>query len=346
MFHTKIAMNNPPFCSYCYTPVEKLLRCGKCKKRVYCSTDCQRLDWKKGSHKHFCGNVGEIGFDFEVREAAEERGLGVYALRHFERDEKVMAERPVLLFRDHDVAAVTKDSVDPSLAFAAVDKLLPQGGTLADKIKTNAFSCTADDDINQLTGLFVTMSRVNHSCLGNSEHLYLENRCARILVATRVIEKDEEISFSYNSSLNLPMRKAFLKARYGFDCNCAVCTNPSIEDDFRHMKELDEAIFQRGSLGDSAGAIRAGKRLLELYEKYHVSSWKYQRTYYDLYQMAITKERTIADGIRYTRKAYEAVLAFTSDPENVDVVRLKGFVDDPSSHRSYLVLDGGTSSPW
>lgn len=135
-------------------------------------------------------------------------------------------------------------------------------------------------------------------------------------------------------------RKASLRLQYGFDCNCIVCTTPSVEADFRRMKELDESIIRRGSTGDAAGAVRAGKALLKLYDRYHASSWLYQRTYYDLYQMATTKQRTVPDGVRSIRKAYEAALAFTSDPENDSVVRMKGFMDDPSSHRNYLTLDG------
>lgn len=78
-----------PFCSYCYSPLEKLLRCGKCNKRLYCSRECQLIDWKGASHKHFCGKSGEIGFDFEIREAPETNGLGVFSLRSFEKDEKL-----------------------------------------------------------------------------------------------------------------------------------------------------------------------------------------------------------------------------------------------------------------
>ena len=40
-----------PSCAHCYKqgPGLTLLKCSKCKKRVYCSRDCQRLDWKCGT---------------------------------------------------------------------------------------------------------------------------------------------------------------------------------------------------------------------------------------------------------------------------------------------------------
>jgi len=43
-------------CSFCSSPEGATLkhkRCSQCKQRLYCSTDCQRNDWKK-SHKNEC----------------------------------------------------------------------------------------------------------------------------------------------------------------------------------------------------------------------------------------------------------------------------------------------------
>lgn len=83
-----------------------------------------------------------------------------------------MVERPVLRLYDRDVGAASTASINPPRARGAVDELLPLEGSLADKIRTNAFSCGEDDNENHKTGLFITMSRVNHSCLGNCDHLY------------------------------------------------------------------------------------------------------------------------------------------------------------------------------
>lgn len=86
-----------PFCGWCYaTQVvgeAKMLRCSKCRKRVYCSKACQLNDWKVGAHKHWCGASGEIGIDIAVRPAAPGKGNGMFAMRRFERGEKIMVER-------------------------------------------------------------------------------------------------------------------------------------------------------------------------------------------------------------------------------------------------------------
>ena len=43
-----------PECSWCKATSSKLLKCGRCKLRAYCSQDCQRRDWREGGHKQAC----------------------------------------------------------------------------------------------------------------------------------------------------------------------------------------------------------------------------------------------------------------------------------------------------
>lgn len=84
------------YCAYCYTTAVHLLKCGKCKKRLFCSKECQRQDWKVG-HRVYCGKSGELGFDFEIRQV-HGFGLGVFALQSFQKNDKIMVERPLLKF--------------------------------------------------------------------------------------------------------------------------------------------------------------------------------------------------------------------------------------------------------
>jgi hypothetical protein len=70
-----------------------------------------------------------------------------------------------------------------------------------------------------------------------------------------------------------------------------------------------------------------------------MSSWLYQRTYYDLFQVAITKKKTVEEGRRFVRKAYDAVLAYTGDEQYPDVQRFEALAVAPQDHRNYLALD-------
>jgi hypothetical protein len=69
-----------------------------------------------------------------------------------------------------------------------------------------------------------------------------------------------------------------------------------------------------------------------------MSSWLYHRTYYDLFQVAVTKRSKLKDAKMYIRKAYEATSSFISDDQEKSVMKMKGFVASPESHHNYLLL--------
>lgn len=223
----------------------------------------------------------------------------------------------------------------PETARGVVNALVPEKGSLIQKIARNSMSCDAD---GTSSGLFVTMSRVNHDCLGNCDHHYSSGRGVKILVASRTIRRGEEILFSYVCGKKSAKRKQCLQEHYGFTCTCCVRKNQSQDTDLDRMIDLDESILTFGSMGQTEQAIRKGNLLLALYEKYSRSSWSEHRTYYDLFQVAVTKRMTVKDAKRYMQKAYEAALRFTSDEEDESVRQMKGFVDFPESHRNYLLL--------
>jgi hypothetical protein len=321
------------FCAFCYAPDRRLLRCGQCQKRQFCSRECQRQDWKT-QHKQFCKKAGEIGYDFEIKSC--EKGMGVFALRPFKKNDMIMAERPILKFPS---GTQPKEAGVPNTAKNAIDALHPQGASFHKKVLTNGISCTPDaaEDYGE-TGLFVTMSRVNHHCLGNSDHQYLHHRDARILVASCDINEGEEVTFAYIGNKTRDARRSQLMMTYAFICSCSVCTDPGLEAKLSESRELDDAIPRMGGDGRIELAIRKGRRLTAIYDEIGASSWLYHRTYYDLFQVAITKSRYVTDGKEYIRQAYEAVLAYTQDENDPSVGQMKGFMQSPESHRNYLIL--------
>lgn len=203
-------------CAFCYKEQEgdePLSKCGRCSKRCYCSRECQVQDWRTG-HKVYCGIAGEIGIDFEVCQADGGKGLGVFALRDFERNEKIMAERPILMNPNPITATVPENAKDK------VDALVPKGGPLIQTIARNAMSCSDD---GSTSGLFIIMSRVNHDCMGNCDHYFNIRRGVKILVAARRICSGEEITFSYASKSPSAKRKKILQQHYKFTCTCSIC---------------------------------------------------------------------------------------------------------------------------
>uniref|UniRef100_A0A7R9ZGI6 MYND-type domain-containing protein n=1 Tax=Pseudictyota dubia TaxID=2749911 RepID=A0A7R9ZGI6_9STRA len=175
-------------CAYCYKTGVPLSRCGRCNKRTFCSPEYQRLDWKTVGHKHWCGVAGEIGHDYEVRDVGDGKGFGIFALRDFSKNDKIMAERPILR------APFLQQA--PASARDAVAALVPHGGSLEEKIGRNSMACDDSADGSN-GGLFIIMSRVTHDCLGNSIHHFSDRLQVKILVASKAILAGEEIAFSY-----------------------------------------------------------------------------------------------------------------------------------------------------
>lgn len=102
---------------------------------------------------------------------------------------------------------------------------------------------------------------------------------------------------------------------------------------------MHEAILNLGSLGKSEIATRKGQALLLIYDELGCSSWLYQRTYYDLFQVAITKRKSVQDGRKYIRESHAALLAYTGDEKHPTVRRFKALIDAPHNHRNYLALE-------
>lgn len=148
--------------------------------------------------------------DYEIREA-KGKGLGVFAMRAFKRGDKIMVERPLITSPTDPI---------PAAALCSVQQLMPEDGTINQKYMLNA-----TDLGHELTlfhrqgqvdkrGLFLTMSRVNHSCVGNAAHAFLEDKPARervIILVSSIWEWNAVYSSIY--SISSVKKSSFLIGR-------------------------------------------------------------------------------------------------------------------------------------
>jgi len=147
-------------CAFCLKEIcgEEIKKCGKCRKRAYCSKECQTADWtpneKNGQgHKNWCGtDCGEEDIDWIVTPVPG-KGLGLVALRD------IPAAYPII------VAAVV-DKTHPGVA-----DLMPINGSLDDKFNFNTFECGIHNGV-EASGVCLRTSRTNHSCDPNAESFY------------------------------------------------------------------------------------------------------------------------------------------------------------------------------
>jgi hypothetical protein len=296
-------------------------------------------DWRRLSQIVLQG-CREIDVDYQVRHTGNaDVGMGVFALRDFAKNDIIISERPLVKAQK----GRQNFPVIPASASYGFDLLLPKYGSLQEKLDRNAMECIDEDDSRGEAGeigLFLTTSRINHCCLGNATHQFMEHRDIRILVASRPIMKGEEITFSYLGSHKSrdERRERLQRYPYQFVCKCPVCTSPELETKLDRAEQLDSAILDLGSLTKIEAALEKGKALIAIYDELGMSSWCYQRTYHDLFQVAITKKRYCKDGERFIRLAYEANLAYTKDEQHPTVIRFKDLIARPENHQNYLAL--------
>jgi hypothetical protein len=315
------------FCSYCYKQVEvekRLGLCARCHKRSYCSKECQTADWK-GGHKHWCEIAGEIGFDFKIKGAGN-KGLGLFAMRKFERGEKVMAERPVTL---NDTEHSTIRSAVMNLAPANWESLLK-------KFAINAIGC-GDGFTGQR--VCITMSRVNHHCVGNTMHWFVPEHGVIILVASRTIQAGEEITFAYVDFLAHPQPTGALRYSWDIHCQCEFCTDGTQREKLIRMHGLDKEIVAYGRTFQFDQAFRAGEELLRLYDEVQDGPFMYARTYYDLFQVAVTRRATLDQAQEYANRAYQEARLFLGDIDTATLCKYRTYAADITKHPAYLIAE-------
>ena len=136
-------------------------------------------------------------------QAVPGKGVGVVASQDIGAGELLMRERPVLVVEQwtphHLMSAWQKLSREDRRAYSLLANSHPElepvvGVALTNMIPLNR---TADK-----FGVFLTVARINHSCLANSNH-YQENHSGdhtEAVRAVRNIAEGEEVTISYRWS--------------------------------------------------------------------------------------------------------------------------------------------------
>lgn len=254
------------------------LKCGKCLKRIYCSKECQVIDWKHQSHKHWCCKAGEIGYDYEIKPSEKYKGLGVYALRNFDEGEKIMAQRPINMENSQNLLSTQIDQIK---------KLEPVSSDLiADKYDFNALEC--GKEINPV--LCLHASRINHQCpfVENCSHYWIKEHGIKIIYAKRDIKSGEELTISYIDSFDSYVE---LNDKWGISCGCDGCSNPFNMVYQKELVKLNQFILNTKI--DVKIRTSACDKLLDLYSKSNEHSnaniplMMYMRTYWDKYNLCL-----------------------------------------------------------
>ncbi|KAM0321050.1 hypothetical protein ACHAPQ_009752 [Fusarium lateritium] len=152
-----------------------------------------------------------------------------------------------------------------------------------DIVQRNAFGPgqqTEDEDIsNASTGLWIRASYINHSCIPNTTKDFIGDLV--IFRATRGIAAGEEITHSYDESIDYQARKAAIRRTWDFECRCQLCVVEEAEsEDLRRRRRQAEAktnefVENNNPVGASGMVVRRAKMFRQaLNETYDVKRYK------------------------------------------------------------------------
>ena len=99
---------------------------------------------------------------------------------------------------------------------------IPKVMHLEDVLTTNAFDIFFDDP-KAPAGLFLTMSRLNHSCVPNADHFYDDKSGCKSVVANRDIDAGAEITIAYIDHCKPRVQRQVELRTWGFVGQCAAC---------------------------------------------------------------------------------------------------------------------------
>lgn len=158
----------------------------------------------------------------------EGKGLGMIAARDIAPGTFLLAEIPILVVQKAETDAAIDAKVDALSSenkgkFFALSAYMDEEG---ESLKFRIMDCNAFSIMDETaSGIFETASRINHSCVPNSQYGWRES-IGRLVVWNRFkLLKGEEVTIDYGHG------KKRLRENYGFECTCGGCTDSDSEDE-------------------------------------------------------------------------------------------------------------------
>lgn len=232
-------------CAYCFKEAKNssLKRCSGCKMDKYCSQACQAASWK-ASHQKECPTFKSLPdvLPTPVRALMQvllQHRAGYTEEPKWQQLKSHMAEQQEDRERAMEMllqckAAMKYANFPENLGNIAVEiisrvslnrcsRYLSVSLTGISKMRVNAFRITLPDDTPVGLCFEPRASVANHSCIPNAV-ITFDGRilCMKALVH---MKQDDEIFISYIDPIQRTVvRRAELKQRYFFTCECEKCT--------------------------------------------------------------------------------------------------------------------------
>ncbi|KAL3422133.1 set domain-containing protein 5 [Phlyctema vagabunda] len=161
-----------------------------------------------------------LGVLIEVHRS-EGKGYGVFALKDIPAGSQVLCEAPLVRLIDDGARvdpldlAVNGLSAPRKKVYQALHSYRRHKSESLNRsiMYSNGFAIGT-----VATGIFETASRINHSCVPNTEFAWHESLGRMVYTNRFALFEGEEITIDYGH------KKGYLKKYYGFECDCGGCT--------------------------------------------------------------------------------------------------------------------------
>ncbi|KAJ3031166.1 UNVERIFIED_CONTAM: hypothetical protein HDU68_006037 [Siphonaria sp. JEL0065] len=335
-------------CALCLASIDPLsvvLYCGGCNRRVYCSQECQRIDWEPTpiadkvttiagqGHMKWCGiATGEEGIDWRVEFVNDTKGFGIIALRNFRSGERIMV-----------------DGLQRSTMHPAFQTLAPMDGTLREKFDLNAVGCSEGLG----SAVAPRLSRANHSCFNNAGRCHEEFTDTIVMYAQRDILAGEEICINYvpwnnamfeDAKCSNQSRRNQLKHFWSIVCpNDCFCRRSDIElavDECIVLNAILVVMLDNDQAMSSIRSVRVKfmetiTKLMELMKTIHSSPASRVDCYKLLFEVAILKQEDLQLGLDTLDELIGMHMIF-QHPQNPVVLQLQEWKRNPQSRTDYF----------
>jgi len=275
-------------------------------------------------------------------EPVEGKGLGAIASRDVAMGELVLREPALIRFRDADTAWVANATKQLDALLKPeqeqVMSLMDAHGpvkSLAGIIVTNNYSLGLGSSYG---GIFLELSRFNHSCAPNCEQSWDEDAQEIHVYASTAIRAGEEMyTYFVDPRMSRRDRLQQLSRIYRFTCSCASCTGSGGDPQRTGLLKLGRQIRLLAAR-DPARGVELVSQLLGVYQQEDItpkSFWK--DACYHACQLALLGG-DLSAGREWAQRAH-AWSIVCHGKGHAETRRLLQIVEAPGDHKIALAWD-------
>lgn len=285
---------------------------------------------------------------FKIAELSN-RDKGLIANANIPKGSRILSEKALFTISSYESTTSTLDrfvadklralSRDQQRAFLALHNNWAGSSPFGGIVRTNALPLGPGSSDG---GIFLTASRINHSCAPNAQHTWNATLSQETIHAIHDIAKGDEITICYSEGADCQSRQSRLQESFGFSCSCSLCSLGPVErcqSDARQAEihNLDESIGNAMQmLMSPTRSLAEAQRLLELLKIENISDARLPRAYYDAFQIVIS-HGDLARAKVFAKQAYETRLVCEGS-DSPEVRRLKALMETPAKHKIYRAL--------